>query len=788
MKKALSLMLTMCMVLSLFATFVVSASAEEATNLAAGKEVANQENIDSSKTTMWIDTDLTDGVVETGDFTSTIKWAPGQWFGYYSWAEAPETNSVDGVAIPTVDLGAVYSIESARVHVYGGAGWSGIVAPTKVELLVSNDGETWTSAGAIDVVAEETNCSVWLEVKAAAGTTGKFARIAMTHSTKGSWLFIDELEVWGKEAPAAEKVVTWKDGQVKGEDGNWTFDNAYGYTFAINPEDKKIGGEDNALIETVDEYKACNPNWAISVLLKPAGDLYEVVTVVATPGSADKGIENGIVIENGNIVLVAHSAYSHEEGANFEGKLCALALKAGDKVKVAEDKSSVYVLIPGVDDKETLYVKGENLVAGKEYVISEQFRQGGKDVNWGYDPNAPIAYPDEGGTLTDGVVDPGDNSFANAVWAGFSANAPTYKDYGYNFVNIDLGEAKNISEMAIYLGTSALTSGIGVSNSTVQFFASNDGENWEAVSYVIVPVDDASVNYIKVSANVNTNARYVQVRFARAGWLFVSEVEVYEAVLAPEGSVKETITVDGAVTDNGWAADKWITVSGENGSWQYPTKKEVAEGAAIPTFTYDFQLRADDDKLYGAVVLDGVHENEKNIKVRIWFRNDNAATVYSSFYDFVLAPDGTLTTAAKYNTSTTENKGANIENSTLEAAAKVVDGKTVFEFSVDIAEVAADGNFDYFVSLERKQGENNGTLYFPFIPEKDETAPHGNYPWLLWMAENDASVNVEDIALGVIVAEGGETDDNLGDAGIYAIAALAVVALIGTAVVIKKRA
>ena len=35
MKKALSLMLTMCLVLSLFATFVISASAEEATNLAA---------------------------------------------------------------------------------------------------------------------------------------------------------------------------------------------------------------------------------------------------------------------------------------------------------------------------------------------------------------------------------------------------------------------------------------------------------------------------------------------------------------------------------------------------------------------------------------------------------------------------------------------------------------------------------------------------------------------------------------------------------------------------------
>ncbi|MBO7245795.1 MAG: hypothetical protein J6V56_03430, partial [Clostridia bacterium] len=89
---------------------------------------------------------------------------------------------------------------------------------------------------------------------------------------------------------SADNVVTWKDGQINDpadtnpDDGqNLKFDNAYGYTFAIEA-DKKIGGEDNALIETVDEYNACNPNWAISVLLKPAGDLYEVVTVVPTPG------------------------------------------------------------------------------------------------------------------------------------------------------------------------------------------------------------------------------------------------------------------------------------------------------------------------------------------------------------------------------------------------------------------------------------------------------------------------------------------------------------------------
>ncbi|MBO5981997.1 MAG: hypothetical protein J6Q24_06085, partial [Clostridia bacterium] len=52
---------------------------------------------------------------------------------------------------------------------------------------------------------------------------------------------------------SADNVVTWEDGQINDpadenpDDGqNLKFDNAYGYTFAIEA-DKKIGGEDNAL-------------------------------------------------------------------------------------------------------------------------------------------------------------------------------------------------------------------------------------------------------------------------------------------------------------------------------------------------------------------------------------------------------------------------------------------------------------------------------------------------------------------------------------------------------------
>ncbi len=154
---------------------------------------------------------------------------------------------------------------------------------------------------------------------------------------------------------AADDVLTWEDGQINDpadtnpDDGqNLKFDNAYGFTFTLD-SDGKINGEDNIVVTTSEAYLGCNPNWAISVLLKPAGDLYEVVTVVMNPGDvATNGLPEAINFDNGNIVLVAHSSYSHAAGANYASKLCALALKVGDKVEVSDTEA--YVLIPGVDD------------------------------------------------------------------------------------------------------------------------------------------------------------------------------------------------------------------------------------------------------------------------------------------------------------------------------------------------------------------------------------------------------------------------------------------------------
>ncbi|MBO7215952.1 MAG: discoidin domain-containing protein [Clostridia bacterium] len=167
-------------------------------NIALGLTVLNQDNIDSSITTMWIDTDLTDGVVEAAFVEADIKWTAGQWFGYYSWTSSNFTNSENGVAIPTVDLGASKTIYGARANVYGGPGWSGVCTPVSGELLVSDDGENWTSVGKVNVTAGAEHGVTWVAVAAPEGTTAQYVRLALQHSEAGAWMFIDELEIYGE--------------------------------------------------------------------------------------------------------------------------------------------------------------------------------------------------------------------------------------------------------------------------------------------------------------------------------------------------------------------------------------------------------------------------------------------------------------------------------------------------------------------------------------------------------------------------------------------------------------
>ena len=142
--------------------------------------------------------------------------------------------------------------------------------------------------------------------------------------------------------------------------------------------------------------------------------------------------------------------------------------------------------------------------------------------------SAPVAYPDEEGkSLTDGVSDPGDSDYLNPAWAGFNKLCPDYStNGGYAFVTVDLGAKTDITGAKAYAGTSALGQGIGCANFTVEVLVSDDGSNWTSVGLATF-TDDPSVNVAEVEIAGSASGQYVQFRFMREGWMFVSEVEVY---------------------------------------------------------------------------------------------------------------------------------------------------------------------------------------------------------------------------------------------------------------------
>lgn len=170
---------------------------------------------------------------------------------------------------------------------------------------------------------------------------------------------------------------------------------------------------------------------------------------------------------------------------------------------------------------------GEVISVGKTYTLSNLFRQ--SPETWGWDENCDIAYPDEDGvTLTDGVKLPTEEVYSDAVWAGFNGNGtPDFAENGYSWIRLDLGEKKDISLIELTVGTSKLGSGIGAANFTVEFLVSEDGETWTSLG-TEVAVDSTDVITTDIAKATNVSAQYVEVHLVRAGWMFVSELTVYD--------------------------------------------------------------------------------------------------------------------------------------------------------------------------------------------------------------------------------------------------------------------
>jgi len=163
------------------------------------------------------------------------------------------------------------------------------------------------------------------------------------------------------------------------EDGIYIFDNSYGYVFDIEDVNGTIEGEDATIITNSSSYSSCNPNWAISVQLRPTDEenIYQVVKVVECPGSASAA---GISLQSGDVIMVVHSAASYPgDYANWMSKIAAVALKTGDFLEIASDNSTVTVLSEGVleEDEEPEVTEPEVTEPEEEDPVYEGLQEAG---------------------------------------------------------------------------------------------------------------------------------------------------------------------------------------------------------------------------------------------------------------------------------------------------------------------------------------------------------------------------------------------------------------------------
>lgn len=579
---------------------------------------------------------------------------------------------------------------------------------------------------------------------------------------------------------------------VDSESGNASYENAYGYVFKLDLVNDTNVAEKNVLFTS---QPAMGDWWTFVALEKVEGDTYKAVIDAALWKYRPEGFTLG---EN-QIILVCHSSSSKPTEAetypNWENKIALAAVKTGD-----------FFTFSGVDFENATLAEGATATCTAEKPATPGGETGPAitetailSTGKSYTTTAPNrgegnAFNDDGVKLTNGVKGLEDaGTVETAGWNNLDKTTANVVE-----IVVDLGESVLSNSYVIYIAGGNWGIGLPTEDTSVEVFASDsaDGEFTSVASaakedLVLKTGDGTSTNKwstytLTANAAAPVQARYIKFVVTAEpvgnGFIWMDEVEVL-AVKTASGSepevIVETITVDGDLTDTGWAADKWISVNADNGYWQAIPESE--------TISYKYQLRADDTKLYAAFVVDCAAVeggNGAGTNVRFWINTDSEATVYTHFYDVYLK-DGAVAVNAKYNTAKDSNSGANIESSTINAVMTTADGKTYVEFSVDLAEFNGAEGFNYFVCVSNKVNENV-CLYYPVVAEDGESRT-ANLPYAKWYAEGQATVDVEAIQLGEVVVDGG-TNDNLGDAGIYAIAALALVALIGTAVVIKKRA
>ncbi len=184
--------------------------------------------------------------------------------------------------------------------------------------------------------------------------------------------------------------------------------------------------------------------------------------------------------------------------------------------------------------------KRDNLALGKDYTASSLYESNGK-----------VSYPDENGvTITDGIIAGEENDYKDTAYSGFNRLTADYKENGYAYITVDLGESYYLDTFVAHYATQKVGGGIK-GPATMSIYVSNDNETWTEAGTVI-PYDSILTNCHSATLELihSVSGRYVQYRFTgNVNWIFICEVEAYEGdkpvIPAPDYTLGDVNGKDG---------------------------------------------------------------------------------------------------------------------------------------------------------------------------------------------------------------------------------------------------
>ena len=441
-----------------------------------------------------------------GNYTAALDYTGG-WFGFACAGSNMNTNA-DGVGIVVIDLGSTYALERFRAHFYAGSAGAAasIMPPLSADVFLSNNGVDYVNVGRMNMASNPTD-SFWAEL-VNAGYAARYVKFEVAPSGNSTWVFLNELEVYGRPLSGGENVAltTGQQGTpVTGYQGSLTngqLNDWYGINTAT--------GSGSVIIDLGSRFKVG----------KVAAFLAAGSSIVA-PHS----ISVAVSADGENYFKTGELALQSDATSGYWAELTQ-DMVVGRYVKLTAESQQALVLISEIAVGGTVYTQSDNsnIAMGKTTVVT------------GY-ANSPFT-----ALLNDGLAsDVFQHNVNNDSWFAFrnTGDATTGNvtlDSHRGIVTINLGGQAEITAVRVHLLGGENDIG-ATTPDHINVYFSNDGSWFDYMGYCILERDATGAYWAILDRSASpVSARYVKLAIGvDAGTtVLLNEIEVNGLMLSQD--------------------------------------------------------------------------------------------------------------------------------------------------------------------------------------------------------------------------------------------------------------